>query len=118
MKTPVAIEKKRKLKTRARDHLERVVRRRWFAQLCLEAEDGWAGPFKTIDEALDATLRDEEWWDDHSHPVYITTGRKLRKAEIEEMGVDYAWEVDIDRAWAIKRAKPSNKGTQPVSGGR
>ena len=86
--------------------MQRMGRRRWFAHLCLYAEDGWAGPFKTIDEAIGATLKDEEWWDIHIHPIYITTGRKLSKAEIEEMGVDYAWEVATDEAWAIKRAKP------------
>jgi len=75
--------------------MQRMGRRRWFAHLCLYAEDGWAGPFKTIDEAIGATLKDEEWWDIHIHPIYITTGRKLSKAEIEERALQQLRQLEM-----------------------
>jgi hypothetical protein len=72
------------------DPLVRKPRHGWFAHVCLDAEDGWLGPYRLMEEAARTVLLDEP----HATEVWLAQGRKLRKHEIEEMGVGYTYEVD------------------------
>jgi hypothetical protein len=72
-------------------------RNKWFSQVSLDAEDQWIGPCQTIEEAFISCLADEL-----VEKVYIGQGRKLSKQEIDEMCVDYAWEVDTKNLIEIR----------------
>lgn len=91
--------------SRADVRLEPLVRKPrhgWFAHVCKSAEDGWCGPYSTIEQAAAVVLADEE-----TDTCYVALGRKLRKYEIEEMGADYTYEVESRKA--IKLVLPNEK---------
>ena len=85
------------------DPLVRKPRHGWFAHICRTAEDGWLGPYRLMEEAARNYLLDEP----DATEVWLAQGRKLRKWEIEEMGVDYAYEVKSETA--IKLVLPNDK---------
>jgi hypothetical protein len=78
-------------------------RRKWFAHVCCDAEDGWSGPHNSIDSALRVELLNCE---SDSYTAYVAQGRKLTKREREEMGVDYSWEVDTKNAMEVRLQNP------------
>lgn len=73
-------------------------RHKWFAHIYRDAEDGWVGPCATIGEAV---LMSEETHGDWHESVFVAQGRKLKKREIEDMDVEYTWEVDSHEAFEI-----------------
>lgn len=76
-------------------------RRKWFIAEAREAES-WTGPFDTIDKALVCACAMDHFLHVHEgQPVYVASGRKLSKAEREEMLVDYEWEVETKGALKI-----------------
>ena len=87
--------------------LVRNPRHRWFAAESNRAEDGWFGPHKTIEGAAIDCLSNVG-----GRVCFVTQGRKLTKAEIEETEAEYEWEVDPDSAFQIRLPnKPiSNSG--------
>jgi hypothetical protein len=56
------------------------------------ADDGWIGPHKHIEDALAAIVEDIDW--ERGQPIYVRRGRKMKKAEMEEWGVEYQWQCD------------------------
>ena len=73
-------------------------RHKWFAHTTKDAEDGWVGPSDTIG---DAVLKAEEWFGDLHASVFVAQGRKLKKWEIEDMEVEYDWEVESFEAFEV-----------------
>ena len=74
-------------------------RNKWFVQINKDAEDGWIGPSNTIGEAV---LQAEDWFGDLHGSVFIAQGRKLLKWEIEDMEVDYDWEVESFECFEVR----------------
>ena len=73
---------------RGSDSVQRPVRHSgWFSHYHDEAEDGWDGPHKHIEDAVAAMVDNDAWG--YGMPIYIRRGRKLTTAEREEWGVDY-----------------------------
>ena len=64
-------------------------RHKWFSSTDADADEGWFGPYANLEDAFIDCMSNE-----FEGPVYIGQGHRLTKAEIEEYGVDYAWEVD------------------------
>ena len=64
-------------------------RYKWFSQTSPDAEGGWYGPSDTIEAAYIECISNEL-----TSTIYVGQGRKLTKAEYEEFGVDFTWEVD------------------------
>lgn len=64
----------------------------WFSHYADCADMGWSGPHKHIEDALAAMVDDDGW--EYGMPVYIRRGRKMKKAEMEEWGVDFRWQCD------------------------
>jgi hypothetical protein len=73
-------------------------RQKWFAHTSKDAECDWVGPSDTIG---DAVLMADSWFEHRNESVFVAQGRKLNKREIEEMGVDYDWEVDSAEAFEV-----------------
>jgi len=73
-------------------------RHRWFASDAARNADGWFGPHRTVDAAL------AEAWSHfgRAETIFVGQGRKLTKIELEEMGVEYTWEVDTSTLFEIK----------------
>jgi hypothetical protein len=74
----------------------------WFSHADKEADSGWIGPHRSIEEAAQACFDQ----DPDLKRCYVAQGRKLRKAEIEEMGVEYAYEVDTRQTIEITLPNP------------
>ena len=79
-------------------------RHKWFAAPETSQEDGWYGPFGRLEDAAI-----ECWSSNGSDRIFVTQGRKLTAAEIEEQGADYAWEVDAKAAFEIVLPKIRRK---------
>jgi len=86
--------------------LVRKHRHKWFAHTIREAENGWSGPHDHIEDAARAALLA---WESEGDTCYIAQGRKLTKAEYEEQGAEYTWEVDTLNA--MKLVLPNEKLT-------
>lgn len=79
--------------------LVRKPRRKWFAHTERNADDGWNGPHDHMEDAARAALLA---WEADGDTCWITQGRKLTKAEYEERGAQYTWEVEIENAIMLK----------------
>ena len=65
-----------------------------------EACDGWCGPHKTIELAVDDCI--DQYLPDPKFPIYVASGRKMTKAEWGDMeDVDFSWEVDTREIFQI-----------------
>ena len=64
----------------------------WFSHHCDKADDEWSGPHKHIEDALAAIVEDCDW--EWGQPIYVRRGRKMKKAEIKEWGVEFQWQCD------------------------
>lgn len=64
-------------------------RHKWFSSSVRDAADGWYGPYATMEQAALKCTNEEG-----SHVVYVTQGYKMTKAEREEWGVEFEWQVD------------------------
>jgi hypothetical protein len=84
--------------------LVRKPRRKWFAHTCKDAENGWSGPHDHMEDAARAALLA---WESEGDTCWIAQGRKLTKAEYEEQGAEYTWEVDTLNA--IKLVLPNER---------
>lgn len=73
-------------------------RHAWFANISMDAEDGWVGPCKTVGEAV---LQAEQWWGDLHASVFIAQGRKLKKWELEELEVEFQYLVEAPCAFEV-----------------
>ena len=73
-------------------------RHKWFAHTSKDAEDGWVGPSDTVGEAV---LKAEEWFGDEHASCFVAQGRKLKRWEIEDMEVDYDWEVESNECFEV-----------------
>ena len=83
--------------------LKRKPRHKWFAHTELSAENGWTGPHDHIEAAARAALLA---WEAEGDTCYIAQGRKLTKAECEEQGAEYTWEVDTRHAIKLVLLNP------------
>lgn len=79
--------------------LVRKPRRKWFAHIERNAGEGWSGPHDHMEDAARAALLA---WEAAGDICWITQGRKLTKAEYEEQGAQYTWEVEIENAIMLK----------------
>lgn len=79
--------------------LVRKPRHKWFAHTCRDAENGWSGPHDHMEEAARAALLA---WEAEGDTCWIAQGRKLTKAEYEEQGEEYTWEVDTINAMMLR----------------
>jgi hypothetical protein len=77
-------------------------RHKWFSHTNPDAENGWSGPHDHIEDAARAAL---VAWEAEGDTCYIAPGRKLTKAESEEQGAEYTWEVATRNA--LKLVLPS-----------
>lgn len=77
-------------------------RHRWFSQVAPDADEGWYGPHKTIEDAFIECLSNRE-----SDPtiVYIGQGHKMTKQECDDWGVDFSWEVDTRNLIKVQECK-------------
>jgi hypothetical protein len=91
--------------------LVRKRRHKWFAHTSREAENGWSGPHNHIEDAARAALLA---WEAEGDTCYIAQGRKLTKAEYEEQGAEYTWEVDTLNA--MKLVLPNDQAQRPDGG--
>lgn len=73
-------------------------RHKWFSASDRRADEGWYGPHNTIESAL------LEFASEYGHdvPCFVAQGYKLTKAELEDLGVDYEWEVSASDAIEIR----------------
>lgn len=78
-------------------------RHKWFGHTCREAEDGWIGPHAHIEDAVREAALDG--YDGDWLGCWVAQGRRLRKSEREEMGVEYHWEVDTRNAIRVELPK-------------
>jgi len=65
------------------------LRHKWFSCTDKDADEGWFGPCATIEDAFIQCQSDMG-----GGIAYIGQGHRLTKAEIEEYGAEYEWEVD------------------------
>lgn len=87
------------MKTNDAEQLTLRPRWRWFAHTCRDAEDGWYGPHRTIGAAvLDAVSN----CDDGYRVAFVAQGRKLSKREMDDMDVEYSWEVVSANAFEVR----------------
>lgn len=78
--------------------LVRKHRHKWFAHTERTAENGWNGPHDHIEQAARAALLA---WEAEGDTCWIAQGRKLTKAEYEERGGEYTWEVETQNAMRL-----------------
>jgi hypothetical protein len=90
--------------------LVRKHRHKWFSHTSREAENGWSGPHDHIEDAARAALLA---WEAEGDTCYIAQGRKLTKAEYEEQGAEYTWEVDTINA--LKLVLPNAQRSNPAT---
>ena len=76
---------------------------KWFSALSRESEE-WDGPWNNIQSALLGAIAygGDSWDVDMLLTIFVTQGRKLTKAEKDEMGVEYDWECNGDEAMEIR----------------
>lgn len=72
-------------------------RHKWFASSVRDAADGWYGPYATMEQAALKCANEEG-----AHVVYVTQGYRMTKAEREEKGVEYTWEVGANAAVEVR----------------
>lgn len=72
-------------------------RYKWFASSVRDADDGWYGPYATMEQAAIKCANEEG-----VHVLYVTQGYHMTKAECEEKGVEYTWEVDTFKAVEVR----------------
>lgn len=72
-------------------------RHKWFSSSVRDAADGWYGPYASMEQAA-LKCADEEG----SHVLYVTQGYRMTKAEREEKGVEYTWEVQTLEAVEVR----------------
>jgi hypothetical protein len=65
---------------------------KYFSHYCDFADDGWYGPYNHIEDAIAGMIENEDW--QNGNPIYIRRGRKMKKAEQEEWGVEFKWQCD------------------------
>lgn len=85
----------------------RKPRHRWFVHHIHDAEDNWRGPFCTIDAALAEGI---DWWPE-ADVLFVAQGHRTTRAEREEWGVDFAWQIDT--AEAIRAELPNKDSPSP-----
>jgi hypothetical protein len=72
-------------------------RHKWFSSYDNLCDDGWWGPHDTVEAAaLECYCKNS------SERIFVAQGRKLTKAELEDLGVEYTWEVEVQHAFEIK----------------
>jgi hypothetical protein len=86
------------------DGLRRKPRHKWFAHTDPSAASGWSGPHDHIEDAARAALLA---WEAEGDTCYLKQGRKLSKAEYEEQGAEYTWEVDTLNAIKLVLMNPA-----------
>ena len=75
----------------------------WFSSVDKDACDGWYGPHKTIQDAVNECLDFSSV--DSGIPVYVAQGRRLTKDELGDMDVDFTWEVDTREMLEVRAIK-------------
>lgn len=78
-------------------------RHKWFASSYQHAEMGWFGPCATFEAAIMEQACEAGPHD----PIYVAQGYKLTKAERDEWGTDFDWQVDTHHA--IKVCLPNSQ---------
>lgn len=82
--------------------LVRLARGRWFYAFSLDAEF-WGGCCKNLEDAIEMAFReaaDEER--EAGTPIYFAHGSPMRKAECENLGLEWPWyQGDTDDAITI-----------------
>jgi hypothetical protein len=91
--------------------LVRQPRHKWFSSYDNECSDGWWGPHDTVEAAAL-----ECYSNNGTERIFVAQGRKLTKAELEERGDEYTWEVDTLHAFEIKLPNVQNSATAGLSG--
>lgn len=81
-------------------------RHKWFSSTSRMADNGWFGPCDTMEQAIFECFSSDDYNDGI---CYVGQGHKLTKEEIEEMCVDYNWEVDTENAIEIRVPNLVNK---------
>ena len=71
-------------------------RHAWFSATSKDAEE-WSGPHTSLHHAALAQMIEFD-----APVVYVAQGYRMSKAEREEKGVDYTWEVDTQNAIEIR----------------
>lgn len=69
----------------------------WFSSSIRDAADGWYGPYKTLEEAALKRATEEG-----ASVVYVAQGYKMTKAEREEWGIGFNWQVDTLSAVEVR----------------
>jgi hypothetical protein len=73
-------------------------RHKWFSSDSKDAENGWYGPHKTVEEAIIDCA--SNWFG--GEQIFIAQGYKLTKLQREEYGdPEYDWEVDSRNAFKV-----------------
>lgn len=81
-------------------------RHKWFANMSKDSEDAdWMGPYSHLE---DAAFEELKYSERGGNIVYVAQGYRMTKAEREEKGVEYTWEVDSSQAIEIRL--PLNRG--------
>ena len=77
-------------------------RDRWLFAFDLQAEE-WNGCHKTLEDAVNHALEyRDDYYMEHSAPVYLALGTPTPKKECDDMGVEWPWyQVDTSRALRI-----------------
>lgn len=76
--------------------LVRKPRHKWFSAPERQWENGWLGPHETIEAAV------IECANNYEGPIFVGQGHKLSKAELEDFGSEYDWEVDTENAIEVR----------------
>lgn len=93
------------------EYMKLKPRHRWFGHVDKDAYEGWCGPHKTIEAAVDDCF--DSYLADSSIPVYIAHGHKMTKDELSGMeDVDFTWEIDTSEFFEIKILK--RKTNEPI----
>lgn len=83
-------------------------RHRWFASTDVEAIEGWWGPCKTIEAAVNDCIDGD--LADTSFPIYVAQGYNLTKQEREDWcDDDVTWQVDTREYLEIRIVKNKDR---------
>lgn len=72
---------------------------KWFSAPCRKLDAGWYGPHETVEAAVIECAKNQE---ENGQPIFVAQAYKLTRAERDEWGGEFSWQVDVQNAIEVR----------------